>query len=56
MMVWLHMRVECSAKIAMTVLCDAVAAMALLRDRGLARRIFLDVLTMRHVRELVIKM
>jgi hypothetical protein len=33
MMVWPYKRVECSAKIAMSALCDGAAAMALLRDR-----------------------
>jgi hypothetical protein len=43
MMVRRPERVECSAKIAMTVLRGASATMGLLRDYGLRRRIFLEV-------------
>jgi len=49
MMVSSLMRVECSAKIAMSALRDSAAAMALLRDRNHPRCIFLGLRT----RELV---
>jgi hypothetical protein len=47
MMVLRTDRVECSAKIAMTVLCLAPATMGLLPDCGLWRRIFLGPRTTR---------
>jgi hypothetical protein len=45
MMVTFEMRVECSAKIAMTALRGRAAAMCLLRNHVLPRRIFLGTRT-----------